>query len=215
MRAVQFMNVDLAILQEINISDEKYTSASFGYEVLASKADTVFQGGISLAYRTSRFWTVDSIQKGSKCYIIFASNRETPTYIPRGIYPPPPCDTTTIECIHEAMERLPTQNSYILLGDLNMNLRYQRDDRVVAVAATVASFGLVDMLGHFRERKKFWHGMKWQMRRRERIIMSRCDYIFSTDRIIFSNVTIREPRHYTTDGYMIFGILFSEPMKAH
>jgi hypothetical protein len=45
--------------------------------------------------------------------------------------------------------------------------------------------------------------------------MSRCDYILSTDRRIFSNVTIREPRHYTTDHYMILGILLSEPMKAH
>jgi hypothetical protein len=40
------MNVDLAILQETKISDETYTRASFGHEVLASKADTVFQGGI-------------------------------------------------------------------------------------------------------------------------------------------------------------------------
>jgi hypothetical protein len=113
------------------------------------------------------------------------------------------------------MERLPKQNPYILLGDLNANLRYPRDDRAIAVAATVASFGLIDMLGHFRQRKKFRHGMTWQMRRRERIIMSRCDYILSTDRRIFSNVTIREPRHYTTDHYMILGILLSEPMKAH
>jgi exonuclease III len=53
LRALQFMYVDLAILQETKISDEKYTKAYFGYEVLASKADTVFQGGIALAYRTS------------------------------------------------------------------------------------------------------------------------------------------------------------------
>jgi exonuclease III len=46
LRSLQFMNVDLAILQETKISDEKYTRASFGHEVLASKADTVFQGGI-------------------------------------------------------------------------------------------------------------------------------------------------------------------------
>jgi hypothetical protein len=45
--------------------------------------------------------------------------------------------------------------------------------------------------------------------------MSRCDYILSTDRRIFSNVTIRGPRHYTTDHYMVLGILLSEPMKAH
>jgi exonuclease III len=62
LRALQFMNVDLDILQETKISDEKYTRASFGYEVLASKADTVFQGGISLAYRASCFCTVKSIR---------------------------------------------------------------------------------------------------------------------------------------------------------
>jgi hypothetical protein len=113
------------------------------------------------------------------------------------------------------MERLPKNKPYILLGDLNANLRYPRDDRAVAVAATVSSFGLIDMLGHFRQQDKFRHGMPWKMQQRERIIMSRCDYILSTDRRIFSNVTIREPIHYTTDHYMILGILLSEPMKAH
>jgi hypothetical protein len=62
LRALQFMNVDLSILQETKISDYKYTRGSFGYEVLVSKADTVFQGSIELAYRTSRFWTVESIR---------------------------------------------------------------------------------------------------------------------------------------------------------
>jgi hypothetical protein len=47
------------------------------------------------------------------------------------------------------MEKLPKQDPYILLGDLNVNLRYPPDNRAVAVATTVASFGLVDMLGHF------------------------------------------------------------------
>jgi hypothetical protein len=60
-RALQFMNVDLDILQETKISDEKYTRASCGYSVLTSKADTVFQGGIALAYSASYFWTVESI----------------------------------------------------------------------------------------------------------------------------------------------------------
>jgi hypothetical protein len=113
------------------------------------------------------------------------------------------------------MEILPKQNPYIVLGDLKANLRYPRDNMAVAVAATVRSFGLVDMLGHFRQRKKFRHRMTWQMRRRERIMMSRYDTILSTYRRIFSNVTIREPRHYTTDHYMILGILLSEPIKAH
>jgi hypothetical protein len=45
--------------------------------------------------------------------------------------------------------------------------------------------------------------------------MSICDYILSTYRRFFSNVTIREPIHYTTDHYMILCILLSEPMKAH
>jgi exonuclease III len=52
------MNVDLVIVQETKISDEKYTRASFGQDGLASNADTVFQGGIALSYGASHFWIV-------------------------------------------------------------------------------------------------------------------------------------------------------------
>jgi hypothetical protein len=53
------------------------------------------------------------------------------------------------------MERLPKQNPYSLLDDLNANLRYPQDDRAVDVAVKVASFGLVDMLG--AKEISVWH----------------------------------------------------------
>jgi hypothetical protein len=36
-RAMQQMNIDIAILTEAKITDEQYTRHSFGYEILASK----------------------------------------------------------------------------------------------------------------------------------------------------------------------------------
>jgi endonuclease/exonuclease/phosphatase family metal-dependent hydrolase len=100
-------------------------------------------------------------------------------------------------------KKLPKQSPYILLGDLNADMRFPRYYRAIDVDATVASFGLVDMLVHFQQRKKFLHGSTPQIQRRERITTSIFDYILSTDRRNFSNVTIREQRHYTTDHYMI------------
>jgi hypothetical protein len=45
--------------------------------------------------------------------------------------------------------------------------------------------------------------------------MSRCDRIFCTDRRIFKNVAIRELRHYSSDHYLVLGIIMYESLRAH
>jgi hypothetical protein len=84
------MNVDLVILQETKISDEKYTRVSFGQDALASKAGTVLQGGISLAYGASRFWIVKSIRIEGANAISFLMITAKRQYTCLGAYTPPP-----------------------------------------------------------------------------------------------------------------------------
>ena len=61
-RAMDLMgNVDVAFLTEAKLTDDKCTRAAFGFEILATKAMSASRGGVALAYRNSKCWTVESI----------------------------------------------------------------------------------------------------------------------------------------------------------
>ena len=51
------------------------------------------------------------------------------------------------------------------------------------------------------------------MRRKGQVVRSQTDYILGTDRRMFKNVAVRDPRH-NTDHYMVLGCLPSAPLSA-
>ena len=52
------------------------------------------------------------------------------------------------------------------------------------------------------------------MVREGKVVRSRTDYILGTDRRLFRNVSVRDPRH-NTNHYMVLGCLRSVPKKEH
>ena len=51
------------------------------------------------------------------------------------------------------------------------------------------------------------------MKRQGQVVRSRTDYILGTDRRLFQNVAVRDPRH-NTDYYMVLGCLPGAPLEA-
>ena len=51
------------------------------------------------------------------------------------------------------------------------------------------------------------------MRRKGQVVRSQTDYILGTDRRLFKNVAVQDPRH-NTDHYMVLGCLPGAPMEA-
>ena len=47
-----------------------------------------------------------------------------------------------------------------------------------------------------------------------KVVWSRTDYILGTDRSLFMNVSVREPRH-NIDHFMVVGCLCSAPEREH
>ena len=76
--------------------------------------------------------------------------------------------------------------------------------------------GAEDMTAHFLPRKRPWGRelRTWSMVREGRVIRSQTDYLLGTDRILFRNVTVRDPRH-NFDHYMLVGHLRSETAREH
>ena len=69
---------------------------------------------------------------------------------------------------------------------------------------------------HFLPRERRWcrDRRTWGMLRNGREVRSRTDYIMGTDRCLFRNVAVRDPRH-NSDHYMVMGCLPSAPLMEH
>jgi hypothetical protein len=170
LRALDKMNIYIGILQETKITDENYTKKSFGYRVIATKSISAFQGGIVIAYRTSEWWSIESVRLYHPNVISFTLVTGKRRYLCVEAYIPPG-DTTTIDTVYEAIERS-ARNTLILLGDLNADLMRPRDYRANEVAAMTATFGLEDLMRSFRQRISFRGHITWSMQRGARTVSS-------------------------------------------
>ena len=72
------------------------------------------------------------------------------------------------------------------------------------------------MAAHFLPRQRRWgrECRTWSMVREGKLVRSRTDYILGTDRHLFCNVFVRDPRH-NTNHYMVLGCLRSAPEREH
>ena len=130
-----------------------------------------------------------------------------------GVYLAPE-DTTTMERVVEAIRRKPRGAELLMAGDFNVNIAASEGDRRAEdIATEVATAGLEDMARHFLPREKRWcrDQRTWGMLRKGREVRSRTDYILGTDRRLFRNVTVRDPRH-NSDYYMVLDFLPSAPL---
>ena len=84
------------------------------------------------------------------------------------------------------------------------------------IAAALAEAALEDILSHFLPQQHPWcqDGSMWSMVQLGREVWSQIDYILGTDRCLFRNVSIRDPRH-NSDHYMILGCLCSATLREH
>ena len=65
-----------------------------------------------------------------------------------------------------------------------------------------------DMATHFLPQKRRWgrERLTWAMVRGGKAVRSQTDYILGTDRRLFTNVAVRDPR-YNSNHYMVMGLL--------
>jgi hypothetical protein len=162
LRALMKMNVDIGLLEETKIKDEKYKKKSFGYNVIATRAESVFEGGITLVYRSSPFWTIESIRLYNPNSISFELITGIRRYACVGVYIPP-SDTITVDTITTALKAMPPMLPLILMGNLNAEIERPRDNRAKEVAFLEESFGLEDLMRHFRQRERFRRGITWRI----------------------------------------------------
>ena len=128
-----------------------------------------------------------------------------------------PDDTSTIERVVAALRDRPKGTALVVVGDLNTDLEdSEKDRRGTEIVAAMTEAGVEDMTAHFLPRRRRW-GRERRTRsmvREGKVVRSRTDYLLGTDRSLFRNVSVRDPRH-NTDHFMVVGCLRSAPEREH
>ena len=199
-------NMDLGILQETKCTDGIYTRESDGYRVVATDAPIRHRGGVALFYRPSPLFAVESVRQYGPNVMSFELATGARRWYIIGCYFAPN-DTSTIERAVAALKDRPKGTTLVVAGDLNIELEYQENDqRVRDIAAEMTAAGVEDMTAHFLPRRRRWGRERrtWSMVREGKVVRSRTDYSLGTDRSLFRNVSVQDPRH-NTDHFMVVG----------
>jgi hypothetical protein len=126
---------------------------------------------------------------------------------------PPPTDVSILQYIGEAIKEFPS-GPKVFLGDLSSHLKNPRNDRAMIVANYMADLELLYNYGDYRHSKKHRKSFTWWQRRNNKIIRAKCDFILGSERNFFKNVCLKDPRHYSSDHFMVLGTLIFQPRKS-
>ena len=128
-----------------------------------------------------------------------------------------PDNTLTIENFVAALKVRPWGAKLLVAGNFNVKLSKPEGNwRGEDIAAALATEGLKYMLAHFLLHWRSWFrdGRTWSMIQAGREVRYRTGYTLGTDRRLFWNVFVRDPRH-NSDHYMVLGCLRSAPLSEH
>ena len=212
LRGMSQANMDLGILQETKLTDGIYTRGSAGYSVVATDAPIRHRGSVAIFYRSEPHFAGEAVEKFGPNVIGFQLATGARRWYIVGVYLAPD-DTETMERVIEAIRSRPRGAERLVAGDLNVDLATPEGDRRAEdIATTLETEGLEDMARHFlpRDIRWCWDQRTWGMLRKGREVWSRTDYILGTDRCLFRNVAVRDPRQ-NSDHYMVLGCLPSAP----
>ena len=126
-------------------------------------------------------------------------------------------NNTTIIYVEAAMVEWPRGVELIFAEDLNLYLERtggQGLEKEITVA--VATVGIEEISAHFLplQRPCNWYQRTWAVVKQGREMRSQTDYILGSDRQIFQNVAVQDPKH-NSSHYMVMGFLRGAPLREH
>ena len=198
------------------MTDGIYTRGSDGYSVVVMDAPSRHSGGVAVFHRLAPHFAVEAVQQFSPNVIRFQLLTGARRWYIVGCYLAPD-NTLTIERVVEALKEYPKGEELMVVGCMNANLfEPEGDRREDDIAATMVTEGLEYMSAHFLLQRHPWFraGRTWSMLRKGSEVQSWTDYIMGTDRRLFGNVSVRDPRH-NSDHYMVPGCLHSASLTEH
>jgi hypothetical protein len=141
--------VDCGVFTETKITDNIYMQFSLGYNVFASNAVSVWQGGIALFWRDNDLYEVEESKIRGLNVLSFKLVMGKMRFYVVGAYLPPSDPGTALMHVKQAWKECPNGCKPILLGNLNANILFPRDERQDAIAEMCNSMALLSMADQF------------------------------------------------------------------
>ena len=200
------MRVGLAVLTETKIVDDRHPKTASGYTIMCSKAVSGHQGGVALAWKEDdpKFEVESVLFNNGPNIVTFQVTTGDDRFYVIGIYVPPDC-RSGVDDLRRAWEACPQGCRPIVLGDLNINFWYPRDEREEIIVDLLDEINLIDSSRSFRLRTPQRAGTRarwtWSQRRQGTRHYTQPDYIMARARDIsrFKGVGFRSPRFLHSD----------------
>ena len=124
------MGVGLAVLTETKLVDDRHPKTASGYTIMCSKAVSGHQGGVAIMWKENdpKFEVESVLFNNGPNIVTFQVTTGDERFYVIGIYVPPDC-SKGVDDLRGAWEACPQGCKPIVLGDLNINFGYPRDER--------------------------------------------------------------------------------------
>ncbi len=123
-----------------------------GYNVFASNAVSVRQGGIALFWRDNDLYEIKESKICGPNVLSFKLVTGKTRFYVVGAYLPPSDPGTALMHVKQAWKECPNGCKPILLGDLNANILFPCDERQDAITEMCNSMALLSMADQFQQR---------------------------------------------------------------
>jgi exonuclease III len=147
------MRVGLAVLLETKLVDDRHPKTASGYTIMCSKAVSGHQGGVALVWKEDdpKFEVESVLFNNGPNIVTFQVNTGDERFYVIGIYVPPDC-RNGVDDLRRAWDACPQGCKPIVLGDLNINFGYPRDEREEIIVDLLDEINLTDSSRSFRLR---------------------------------------------------------------
>ena len=128
-----------------------------------------------------------------------------------------PRDASTLESISVAIGHRTRGSEILVASNFNIDLESPDGNKCnKAIVEAIAIDGIEDMAEHYLPCNLPWKSYRWTciIIHHGQEVRSQMDYILGTDRHLFLNVSVRDPRH-NTEHYMVLGCLHGVTLREH
>ena len=121
----------------------------------------------------------------------------------------------TLEHLPDLGEALHRFRDPIVLEDLNVDLKEARIPRSQQFTDLLTEYGLIDLVRHFGQRRRFRNLKTWSQVRQGTVLWSICDYILGTDGCRFELFGIRYMCNFSPDHFALRARSLRRPACYH
>jgi hypothetical protein len=200
------MGVGLAVLTETKLVDDRHHKSAAGYSIMCSKAVSGHQGGVALMWKENdpKFEVESVLFNNGPNIVTFQLTTGDERFYVIGIYVPPNCNKG-VDDLRSAWEACPQGCKPLVLGDLNINLGFPRDEREEVIVDLLDEINLIDTSRRFLLRTSRRSTTKarwtWSQKRGGTRYYTQPDYFMARagDIAQFRGVGFRFPRFLHSD----------------